>query len=87
MKQRCSALFVAQRASYGLRFTCEHCSHFQAERERCVHGYPSEVHRAARYEDASEEVELVFCKDFDLRWLRSSNAAVPVDQLDVQTAA
>ena len=60
-------MFVEQRAQYALRFTCEHCSHFQVESERCVHGYPTEVHRAARYEGASAETELVFCKDFDLR--------------------
>jgi hypothetical protein len=67
VKQRCSPLFVAQRERFALRFTCEHCSHFQAERERCTHGYPTEVHRGARYDEASAETELVFCKDFDLR--------------------
>jgi hypothetical protein len=67
VKQRCSPLFVAQRARFALRFTCEHCVHFQAEHERCTHGYPTEVHRAARYEQAAEETDLVFCKDFDLR--------------------
>jgi hypothetical protein len=67
VKQRCSPLFLAQRECFALRFTCEHCSHFQAERERCTHGYPTEVHRAAHYEGASVETELVFCKDFDLR--------------------
>jgi hypothetical protein len=67
VKQRCSPLFVAQRVRFALRFTCEHCAHFQAEHERCTHGYPNDVHRAARYERAAEETELVFCKDFDLR--------------------
>lgn len=67
MKQRCSPLFVAQRSQFALRFTCEHCSHFQVEQQRCTHGYPTEVHRSARYDDASDQTELVFCKDFDLR--------------------
>jgi hypothetical protein len=67
VKQRCSPEFRAERVRFALRFTCEHCSHFQAERERCAHGYPSEVHRASRYDEAGEETELVFCKDFDLR--------------------
>lgn len=66
MKQRCTERFVDERQRYALRFTCEHCSHFQAERERCTHGYPTEVHRAGRYEEAAADTELVFCKDFDL---------------------
>jgi hypothetical protein len=66
VKQRCSLSFVVQRDHFALRFTCEHCSHFQAEKERCTHGYPTEVHRAARYEPPAPDTELVFCKDFDL---------------------
>ena len=66
MKQRCSPTFAVERAHYALRFTCEHCSHFQVERERCTHGYPTAVHRAERYEQPAEDAELVFCKDFDL---------------------
>ncbi|HEX6246006.1 MAG TPA: hypothetical protein VFZ61_34005 [Polyangiales bacterium] len=66
MKQRCSQTFTEQRARYALRFTCEHCSHFQVERGSCTHGYPTGVHRSARYEEPSEDTELVFCKDFDL---------------------
>lgn len=66
MKQRCSLRFVAQREHFALRFTCEHCSLFQAEQERCSHGYPTDAHRSARYEQAAEDTELVFCKDFDL---------------------
>jgi hypothetical protein len=67
VKQRCSLAFVVERERFALRFTCEHCSHFQAEHERCTHGYPNDVHRAARYDEAGEETELIFCKDFDLR--------------------
>ncbi len=67
MKQRCLPSFVEQRARFALRFTCEHCSHFQDERQRCTHGYPTEVHRSVRYEQVCAETELIFCKDFDLR--------------------
>jgi hypothetical protein len=66
VKQRCTKRFEAERQRFALRFTCEHCSHFQAERERCAHGYPTDAHRSARYEAASPDAELVFCKDFDL---------------------
>ena len=64
MKQSSSPLFVVQRESYALRFTCEHCAFFDVTSERCTHGYPNEEHRLARYRDAQHE--LVFCKDFDL---------------------
>jgi hypothetical protein len=77
VKQHCSPRFVAERARYALRFTCEHCSHYQAEQQRCTHGYPTEAHRSERYEaveargsageqNTGAESELVFCKDFDL---------------------
>jgi hypothetical protein len=66
VKQRYSLTFSEQRARYALRFTCEHCSHFQVDRASCTHGYPTSVHRSARYERPSEDTELVFCKDFDL---------------------
>ena len=66
MRQRLTSTFREERARFALRFTCEDCSHFQVERERCAHGYPNEVHRGARYEQASEQLDLVFCKDFDL---------------------
>jgi hypothetical protein len=66
VKQRCSLGFLRESAQFSLRFTCEHCSHFQEERGICTHGYPTEVHRAACYAEASEQTELTFCKDFDL---------------------
>ena len=56
--------FAAQRARFALRFTCEDCGHFDPERERCAHGFPTREHRAAHY--ASADAPLVFCKDFDL---------------------
>lgn len=65
MKQRACSVFREQRAAYGLRFTCEHCTYFDERSEACSHGYPNRAHRDAQYEAA--DAELVFCKDFELR--------------------
>ena len=64
MKQRATPAFGAERARFSLRFTCEHCTYFHAEEERCTHGYPNGEHRAARYEASDQP--LLFCKDFEL---------------------
>ena len=56
--------FRRERARYALRFCCESCASFDAPREGCAHGYPTDEHRHARYE--RPEVALVFCKDFEL---------------------
>lgn len=56
--------FRRERARFALRFTCEDCCHFDEPKERCTHGYPTEGHRAAWYEDPA--AELLFCKDFTL---------------------
>ncbi|HEY6880021.1 MAG TPA: hypothetical protein VI299_18480 [Polyangiales bacterium] len=65
MKLPGSPEFTEQRALHVLRFTCEHCTYFASETERCTHGYPNQLHRLRRYEDPT--AELVFCKDFELR--------------------
>jgi len=41
------------------RFCCEDCTFLDRTRDRCVHGWPAEEHRLARYEDL-ERGELVF---------------------------
>jgi hypothetical protein len=56
--------FRQERARFNLRFTCEDCAHFDPERGRCTHGYPTGGHRLARYDDPS--AALLFCKDFTL---------------------
>ena len=66
MKQRAERSFREQRALYVLRFTCEHCTNFAVHDESCSHGYPNEAHREAHYAD-EVDVELTFCKDFELR--------------------
>ncbi|MDB4988021.1 MAG: hypothetical protein JWN04_3199 [Myxococcaceae bacterium] len=65
MKQRACSVFRTQRREHALRFTCEHCTYFVARNETCSHGYPNESHREAHFA-ADVEVELVFCKDFEL---------------------
>lgn len=63
MKQERTPAFRSERLRFALRFTCEHCTYFDANAERCTHGYPNAVHRLANNEG---EAELVFCKDFEL---------------------
>jgi hypothetical protein len=64
VRQRALPVFHDERRRYALRFTCEYCTYFHADEERCTHGYPNAEHRAARYTEA--ESELLFCKDFEL---------------------
>jgi hypothetical protein len=56
--------FHGQRERFALRFTCEHCALFDPEHERCAHGFPTDEHRLAYYEQPG--AQLVFCKDFEL---------------------
>jgi hypothetical protein len=64
VRQRALPQFGQERARFALRFTCEHCTYFDVEAERCMHGYPNREHRAARYDQGA--IELVFCKEFEL---------------------
>ena len=64
MRQRALPSFVQERARFALRVTCEHCTYFNVQTERCMHGYPNREHRVARYEQGA--TELVFCKEFEL---------------------
>lgn len=57
-------LFREQRSRFRLRFTCEDCTLFDDETEKCAHGYPNTEHRNAHYED--DNAALVFCKHFEL---------------------
>lgn len=56
--------FRRERARYRLRFTCEDCALFDPQTERCAHGFPTERHRTARYDDP--DARLLFCKEFEL---------------------
>ena len=48
---------------FQLRFTCEHCVHFAAERRGCANGYPTQAHLEI---DLEASAELEFCKEFEL---------------------
>jgi hypothetical protein len=64
VRQQATPAFESERQRYRLRFTCEHCTYFDVQRERCMHGYPNAEHREARYREPSET--LLFCKEFEL---------------------
>ena len=64
MKIPQDANFREQRRRYQLRFTCESCALFDDKTEKCAHGYPTNEHRDAHYED--DNALLVFCKHFEL---------------------
>lgn len=48
---------------FQLRFTCEHCVHFAAERRACANEYPTQPHLEI---DLERAVSLEFCKEFEL---------------------
>jgi len=48
---------------FALRFTCDDCAHFAAERRACAHGYPNGAHLEV---DLAAEESLEFCKEFEL---------------------
>jgi hypothetical protein len=56
--------FRHERERYALRFTCEDCALFDPDHGTCSHGFPTEEHRHAYYEQPG--VPIVFCKDFEL---------------------
>jgi hypothetical protein len=55
--------FEAEERTFDLRWSCEDCALFDADRERCAHGFPTQEHRRAH--NATTPL-LVFCKDFEL---------------------
>ena len=66
MEVKFSREFDAQRERFAFRFTCEHCAHFDDEKEVCIHGFPNEMHRLGYYIAEKRPKTIVFCKDFDL---------------------
>jgi hypothetical protein len=50
-------------ARFQLRFTCEHCVHFAADRQACANEYPTHAHLAIDLDNAES---LEFCKEFEL---------------------
>lgn len=63
MRTRVDTVLVREAERYKLRFTCEDCSNFDAERLACGNGYPTAPHRAV---DLRSVQSLEFCKDFEL---------------------
>lgn len=61
MRTRIDATLRDEASRYGLRFACEDCAHFVAERAACAHGYPPGPRLTAM-----DGVEIVFCKEFEL---------------------
>ena len=55
--------FREEAARFQLRFTCEDCVHFAAERRACANGYPTDAHLKV---DLSSQESLEFCKEFEL---------------------
>jgi hypothetical protein len=53
----------AEARRYVLRFGCEACRAFDADRAACAYGYPTEPHRESAMD---RENELLFCKAFEL---------------------
>ena len=60
-----TAEFDEECERFAFAFTCESCAHFDARKDACRHGYPTEEHRLAFYRQARGEI--VFCKEFELR--------------------
>jgi hypothetical protein len=53
----------AEAQRFQLRFGCEHCVHFAAERKACANEYPTQAHLAI---DLDKAPSLEFCKEFEL---------------------
>jgi hypothetical protein len=63
MRTRIDEQLVSQVDTYQLRFTCEFCSNFDDQENRCSLGYPSTPHRL---HVLSIDRHLLFCKEFEL---------------------
>ncbi|MBK7584901.1 MAG: hypothetical protein IPI67_32515 [Myxococcales bacterium] len=50
-------------ALHSLKFSCEDCAHFVADRHACANGYPTGPHHAVQLAQVST---LEFCKEFEL---------------------
>jgi len=53
----------AEAERFQLRFTCEHCVHFVAERRACANEYPTTAHLGV---DLERDTSLEFCKEFEV---------------------
>ena len=63
MQTRVNHQFRVEVRRYVLRFNCEWCAHFDADRAACANGYPTAPHRR---QDLDSIHLLTFCKMFEL---------------------
>ncbi|MBI5512648.1 MAG: hypothetical protein HY909_02710 [Deltaproteobacteria bacterium] len=56
--------FLAERARYQLRHTCEDCAHFVPREGVCAHGYPNALHLRRAF--LGVPLVGIFCKEFEL---------------------
>jgi hypothetical protein len=49
--------------AFRLRFTCEHCAHYEVDTSACANGYPAAPHRDS---SLAHRRRLSFCKEFEL---------------------
>ena len=61
MKTRVDERLRREAQQFCLRFACPHCVYFDAERDVCSEGYPTEEHRSERL----DRREILFCKLFE----------------------
>jgi hypothetical protein len=70
LKTPVDSRLLSEAARFDLRFACDDCVHFDAERApTCAHGWPIRLRRSAldaeRTSDAERE-PVAFCKEFEL---------------------
>jgi hypothetical protein len=63
VRTRVDSLLREEAQRFQLRFTCEHCVHFAAERRACANEYPTHAHLGI---DLGNSEALEFCKEFEL---------------------
>lgn len=68
MHTRVTLELLAEARTFGLRWACEHCAHFDPSRDArgvrgaCGNAWPTGEHREARLREGDE---LAFCKEFE----------------------
>ena len=63
MRTKVDSQLREEAARFKLRFTCEACVHFAAERRACANEYPTLAHLGI---DLESVASLEFCKEFEL---------------------
>ena len=66
MRTRADLRLREEAARFALRFACDDCAHFDADRARCAHEYPPGPRRDALAPTDAGDPTLSFCKEFEL---------------------